>query len=160
VTVPRELCSWTGRHRLGGVFLHLRAELNFYRLFNEAIEIFDHAGNRAEAQSLASRPWRLRACHSRSGAPTGARHAELTGFWLVPPLPSATFALSPTAGEYICSGGFDGGPRQGRICDRAGNDLVEHEATYKSFVQLAYVGSALWRLHRHRLAIGAPPAAG
>jgi hypothetical protein len=25
---------------LGGVFLHLRAELNFYRLFNEAIEDF------------------------------------------------------------------------------------------------------------------------
>jgi len=25
---------------LGSVFLHLRAELNFYRLFNEAIEDF------------------------------------------------------------------------------------------------------------------------
>jgi hypothetical protein len=25
---------------LGAVFLHLRAELNFYRLFNEAIEHF------------------------------------------------------------------------------------------------------------------------
>ena len=25
---------------LGGVFLHLRAELNFHRLFNEAIEKF------------------------------------------------------------------------------------------------------------------------
>jgi hypothetical protein len=25
---------------LGGVFLHLKAELNFYRLFNEAIENF------------------------------------------------------------------------------------------------------------------------
>ena len=25
---------------LGGVFLHLRAELNFYRLFNEAMEGF------------------------------------------------------------------------------------------------------------------------
>jgi hypothetical protein len=25
---------------LGGVFLHLRAELNFHRLFNEAIEDF------------------------------------------------------------------------------------------------------------------------
>ena len=28
---------------LGGVFLHLRAELNFYRLFNEAIENFSLA---------------------------------------------------------------------------------------------------------------------
>jgi len=27
---------------LGGVFLHLGAELNFYRLFNEMIEGFDH----------------------------------------------------------------------------------------------------------------------
>jgi hypothetical protein len=25
---------------LGGVFLHLKAELNFYRMFNEAIEDF------------------------------------------------------------------------------------------------------------------------
>ena len=33
---------------LGGVFLHLRAELNFYRLFNEAIENFSlDAGGRA-----------------------------------------------------------------------------------------------------------------
>jgi hypothetical protein len=28
---------------LGAVFLHLAAELNFYRLFNEAIERFDIA---------------------------------------------------------------------------------------------------------------------
>ena len=28
---------------LGAVFLHLAAELNFYRLFNEAIENFDIA---------------------------------------------------------------------------------------------------------------------
>jgi hypothetical protein len=28
---------------LGGVFLHLRAELNFHRLFNEAIEDFSIA---------------------------------------------------------------------------------------------------------------------
>jgi len=29
---------------LGGVFLHLRAELNFYRLFNEALEGFSCDG--------------------------------------------------------------------------------------------------------------------
>jgi hypothetical protein len=29
---------------LGAVFLHLRAELNFHRLFNEAIEDFSIAG--------------------------------------------------------------------------------------------------------------------
>jgi hypothetical protein len=36
---------------LGGVFLHLRAELNFYRLFNEAIEQFsvDRVGKRQAA---------------------------------------------------------------------------------------------------------------
>ena len=43
-TVPREFVfmdrAATG---LGAVFLHLAAELNFYRLFNEAIENFDIA---------------------------------------------------------------------------------------------------------------------
>jgi len=35
-----------------------------------------------------------------------------------------------------------------------GNDLAEHEATYKSFVQLAYVGSALCASIAIGLAIG------
>src|SRR5206468_7225579 len=35
-----------------------------------------------------------------------------------------------------------------------GNDLVEHESTYKSFVQLAYVGSALCASIAIALAIG------
>ena len=36
---------------LGAVFLHLRAELNFYRLFNEAIEDFSVArGHRAAGE--------------------------------------------------------------------------------------------------------------
>jgi len=36
---------------LGAVFLHLRAELNFYRLFNEAIEHFsmERVGKRQAA---------------------------------------------------------------------------------------------------------------
>ena len=39
VTVPREFVFMDrAAIGLGGVFLHLRAELNFYRLFNEAIE--------------------------------------------------------------------------------------------------------------------------
>jgi hypothetical protein len=35
---------------LGAVFLHLRAELNFHRLFNEAIEAFSmaHVAKRQE----------------------------------------------------------------------------------------------------------------
>jgi hypothetical protein len=40
---------------LGAVFLHLRAELNFYRLFNEAIEKFsmDRVAKR-QADALAA----------------------------------------------------------------------------------------------------------
>ena len=37
---------------LGAVFLHLAAELNFYRLFNEAIENFD-LGQVAARQTAA-----------------------------------------------------------------------------------------------------------
>ena len=41
VTVPREFVFMDrAAIGLGAVFLHLRAELNFYRLFNEAIERF------------------------------------------------------------------------------------------------------------------------
>jgi predicted unusual protein kinase regulating ubiquinone biosynthesis (AarF/ABC1/UbiB family) len=41
VTVPREFVFMDrAAIGLGGVFLHLRAELNFYQLFNEAIEDF------------------------------------------------------------------------------------------------------------------------
>jgi predicted unusual protein kinase regulating ubiquinone biosynthesis (AarF/ABC1/UbiB family) len=49
VTVPREFVFMDrAAIGLGGVFLHLWAELNFYRLFNEAIEDFsvDAVGNR------------------------------------------------------------------------------------------------------------------
>lgn len=45
VTVPREFVFMDrAAIGLGGVFLHLRAELNFYRLFNEAIEDFTVEG--------------------------------------------------------------------------------------------------------------------
>jgi predicted unusual protein kinase regulating ubiquinone biosynthesis (AarF/ABC1/UbiB family) len=44
VTVPREFVFMDrAAIGLGGVFLHLRAELNYYRLFNEAIEQFSVA---------------------------------------------------------------------------------------------------------------------
>ena len=40
---------------LGGVFIHLRAELNFYRLFNEALEGFTVEGVAArQAAALAA----------------------------------------------------------------------------------------------------------
>ena len=45
VTVPREFVFMDrAAIGLGAVFLHLRAELNFYRLFNEAIEEFSLDG--------------------------------------------------------------------------------------------------------------------
>src|SRR5215472_11987795 len=45
VTVPREFVFMDrAAIGLGAVFLHLRAELNFYRLFNEAIEHFSMEG--------------------------------------------------------------------------------------------------------------------
>jgi hypothetical protein len=42
VTVPREFVFMDrAAIGLGGVFLHLRAELNFYRLYNDTIADFD-----------------------------------------------------------------------------------------------------------------------
>ena len=53
VTVPREFVFMDrAAVGLGAVFLHLAAELNFYRLFNEAIENFD-ADRVAARQSAA-----------------------------------------------------------------------------------------------------------
>ncbi len=56
VTVPREFVFMDRASiGLGAVFLHLRAELNFYRLFNEAIERFsmDRVAKR-QANALAA----------------------------------------------------------------------------------------------------------
>jgi hypothetical protein len=53
VKVPREFVFMDrAAIGLGAVFLHLQAELNFYRLFNEAIENFSLAGV-AERQAQA-----------------------------------------------------------------------------------------------------------
>ena len=53
VTVPREFVLMDrAAIGLGGVFLHLRAELNFHRLFAEAIEKFSVA-RVAERQAAA-----------------------------------------------------------------------------------------------------------
>ncbi len=56
VTVPREFVFMDrAAIGLGAVFLHLRAELNFYRLFNEAIENFsmDRVAKRQQAALTA-----------------------------------------------------------------------------------------------------------
>jgi predicted unusual protein kinase regulating ubiquinone biosynthesis (AarF/ABC1/UbiB family) len=56
ITVPREFVFMDrAAIGLGGVFLHLRAEQNFYRLFNETIEAFSMETVRArQADALAS----------------------------------------------------------------------------------------------------------
>ena len=57
VTVPREFVFMDrAAIGLGAVFLHLRAELNFYRLFNEAIENFsmDRVAKRQQAALAAA----------------------------------------------------------------------------------------------------------
>ena len=57
VTVPREFVFMDrAAVGLGAVFLHLRAELNFYRLFNEAIEHFslDRVAKRQQAALAAA----------------------------------------------------------------------------------------------------------
>ena len=56
VTVPREFVFMDrAAIGLGAVFLHLRAELNFYRLFNEAIERFTLEGvAKRQAAALAA----------------------------------------------------------------------------------------------------------
>jgi predicted unusual protein kinase regulating ubiquinone biosynthesis (AarF/ABC1/UbiB family) len=60
VTVPREFVFMDrAAIGLGGVFLHLRAEINFYRLFNEAIEKFSIervAKRQADALQAAGLP--------------------------------------------------------------------------------------------------------
>ncbi len=60
VTVPREFVFMDrAAIGLGGVFIHLRAELNFYRLFNETIEQFnveEVRSRQAEALDAAGVP--------------------------------------------------------------------------------------------------------
>ncbi len=66
VTVPREFVLMDrAAIGLGGVFIHLKAELNFYRLFNEALEAYSLAGV-AERQREA-----LTAAGLDSGEPNG-----------------------------------------------------------------------------------------
>ena len=74
VTVPREFVFMDrAAIGLGAVFLHLAAELNFYRLFNEAIEDFETAqggraaNGRARAGGLAAVHQKL----SRAALPLG-----------------------------------------------------------------------------------------
>ncbi len=63
VRVPREFVFMDrAAIGLGGVFIHLRAEMNFYRLFNEALEGFSVAAV-AERQGQALSMAGLSASH-------------------------------------------------------------------------------------------------
>ena len=65
MTVPREFVFMDrAAIGLGAVFLHLAAELNFYRLFNEAIERFL---GRAGGGAAGSRAGEGRACAVHQG---------------------------------------------------------------------------------------------
>ena len=78
VTVPREFVFMDrAAIGLGAVFLHLRAELNFYRLFNEAIEAFSVPKVAAQAEAGACR---LPGSKSRDGP---ARHCPGYAFPLI-----------------------------------------------------------------------------
>ncbi len=56
VRVPREFVFMDrAAIGLGGVFIHLRAELNFHRLFNEALEHFDIAAVKARQEASLAR---------------------------------------------------------------------------------------------------------
>jgi hypothetical protein len=59
VTIPREFVLMDrAAIGLGGVFIHLKAELNFYQLFNEALEDYalDRVADRQSAALAAARP--------------------------------------------------------------------------------------------------------
>jgi hypothetical protein len=71
VTVPREFVFMDrAAIGLGGVFLHLAAQLNFYRLFNEAIENF--SVDRVAARQNAA----LAAAGLAEGSPRQGRVSE------------------------------------------------------------------------------------
>jgi predicted unusual protein kinase regulating ubiquinone biosynthesis (AarF/ABC1/UbiB family) len=61
IRVPREFVFMDrAAVGLGGVFLHLRAELNFYRLFNEQIDRFDLGVLTARQASALREVWMIR----------------------------------------------------------------------------------------------------
>jgi len=121
----------------GGVFLHLRAELNFYRLFNEAIEDFSITQVTERQRSRWRRGLAPEACHSRSRPAQRAPACRIDGgFGSSRRCPPANICAKPRPLGIYLFRRFRWRTTASRICDRDRNDLVEHEATYKSFVQL------------------------
>ena len=84
MTVPREFVLMDrAAIGLGGVFLHLRAELNFHRLFEEAMEKFSVAGV-AERQANAMRCARTRAWRTDAAELSTAVRWPQSAGWTFP----------------------------------------------------------------------------
>src|SRR5262249_46663206 len=121
VTVPREFVFMDrAAIGLGAVFLHLRAELNFHRLFNEAIEDFAirRVGDRQNA-ALAAVGLDKSASEWGTGRDGGVVAALQKGD-RVRRCPRGAIALIPACRTGRKTGGANGRPRKGRIRHRAG----------------------------------------
>jgi hypothetical protein len=156
VTVPREFVFMDrAAIGLGAVFLHLAAELNFYRLFNEAIEAFavrtSHRGKRLRWPKLAFE-FRLTRCLSGMPGFRPGSHVLVilaaSKTWMAgtrPAMtirircPSATIALTPERLPFLSN------PENRPMADHGtveyatatGNDYAAHEQSYESFVDFA-----------------------
>ena len=143
MTVPREFVFMDrAAIGLGGVFLHLRAELNFYRLFNEAIEDFS-------IDRVAARQSAALAAAGLDRASLAAEGAAVHAAAIAPQLaPVCAVALPRNcANPRACRTDSIWRTRmadhgQVEYATAEGNDLPAHEATYEHFVHLAFVGGA------------------
>ena len=164
VTVPREFVFMDrAAIGLGAVFLHLRAELNFYRLFNEAIEDFsvDRRGRAAGRGARRGRACKPRAGDICAGAVRAHRRAKPADIAAVAVALRGNCANPPPvrSGEIAEDRMADHG--QVEIATAEGNDLPEHEATYERFVHLVFVGARPRRQRPARVADRRrPPATG
>ena len=117
VTVPREFVFMDrAAIGLGGVFLHLRAELNFYRLFNEAIEEFSSA--------------RVAERQRRALAEAGLGGARLARERVVRLCPAGAIALIPGVAKHDWRFSM-AEHREVEYATATGNDYAEHERTYR-----------------------------
>ena len=164
VTVPREFVFMDrAAIGLGAVFLHLAAELNFYRLFNEAIEAFAVKDGRVAARRRAGR-WDsngarlvkdvnvmaglMPAIHVFDIAteawmpPHSAGLTAQVQTWTAQRCPSAAIALTPQRLPFLSD------PENRPMADHGtveyatatGNDYAAHEQSYESFVHFTLVG--------------------
>ena len=125
VTVPREFVFMDrAAIGLGAVFLHLRAELNFHRLFDEAIEDFSSPRSRsARTRRSPRRAGRLaQPADRRDGARRRCRIALRRVL-----LSHRMRICSPISEDRMAD------RRIARICDYAEHDAHRHEGTSAIF---------------------------